>query len=107
MTLFTDEGPSIPIYDSENQLRKMFESKWKDLEAPRKSLLDLQRKARLEGLPPGTIRRLSRLVVPFFLVSSPLPTPPNLDYPPLSLPDEESGWTVSPGPGQMRKRRIG
>ncbi len=39
---------------------QMFESNRKDLETARKSLLDLQRKARLEGLLPRTIRRLSR-----------------------------------------------
>ena len=39
---------------------QMLESNRKDLEAARKTLLDLQRKARLEGLLPRTIRQLSR-----------------------------------------------
>ena len=43
------------------ETQQMFESNRKDLEAASKSLRELQRKARLEGLLPGTIRRLSRL----------------------------------------------
>ncbi len=39
---------------------QMLESNRKDLEAANKTLLDLQRKARLEGVLPRTIRRLSR-----------------------------------------------
>ena len=43
------------------ETQQMFESNQNDLEAASKSLRELQRKARLEGLLPGTIRRLSRL----------------------------------------------
>ncbi len=42
------------------EIPQMLESNRKDLEAARKSLLDLQRKARLEGLTQRTIRTLSR-----------------------------------------------
>ncbi len=42
------------------ETKQMFESNRKDIEAARKYLQKLQRKARQEGLPPGTIRRLAR-----------------------------------------------
>ena len=42
------------------ETQQMFQSNRKDIEAARKSLQELQRKARLEGLPARTIRRLAR-----------------------------------------------
>ncbi len=42
------------------ETKQMFESNRKGIEAARKSLQNLKRKARLEGLPPGTIRGLAR-----------------------------------------------
>ena len=45
------------------EIPPMFESNRKDIEAARKSLQELQRKARREGLFPGTIRRLARLTL--------------------------------------------